>query len=195
MSTLEKLIQLTKLSNEFTLVQRAIYKPWTDRMENDWEHAYQVAFLAWQLNDMLSLGLDNALLLKYSVAHDIVEVYAWDTDAMGTVWDASTKKQREHEALIRLQNKYASFTTFVDVLLDYEHRQDEEARFVYALDKVIPMINIYLSGWRDWKEKKKSLQVVRAYKDSRIAEHKVIEEIYNEFIVLLEKDYDTYFNC
>ncbi len=195
MSHLQNLIQLTKLSNDFSLVQRAIYKPWTERMENDWEHSYQVAFLAWQLNDMLSLGLDNALLLKYAIAHDIVEVYAWDTDAMWTVWDASTKTQREHDALIRLQTEYASFTTFVDVLLHYEHRQDEEARFVYALDKVIPMINIYLSGWRDWKEKKKSLAEVKAYKDSKVATHPAIQKLYNEFVAILENDYETYFNC
>jgi 5'-deoxynucleotidase YfbR-like HD superfamily hydrolase len=53
--TLDQVIALMKLSNQFSLVQRAIYKIDTERMENDAEHSYQLAFLGWQLNDMLKL--------------------------------------------------------------------------------------------------------------------------------------------
>ena len=182
------------MSNQYTQVQRTIYKPWTDRMENDVEHSYQLAFLAWQLNDMMKLWLDVWRLLQYSLAHDIVEVYAWDTDAMGTVWDPLTKVQREHDAFIQLKSEYWTFASFIETLEAYENKIDEESRFIYALDKVVPMINIYLDKWRDWKRKNKSLADVKAYKDAKVSKHPVVEKIYYEFVWLLESNYSKYFD-
>ena len=163
-------------------------------MENDVEHSYQVGFLAWQLNDMLSLWLDIWRILQYSLSHDLVEVYAWDTDAMWTAWDPLTKIQREQDALEQLKHEYGTFWSFVETLEKYEHRDDEEARFVYALDKLIPMLNIYEDNGRDWKRKNKSLEDIRAYKDKKIAEHPVVEKLYNELIERLEVNYETYFD-
>lgn len=190
---LKQLISLVDLSNSFTSVQRAIYKPWTERMENDAEHSYQIAFLARQLNDMMWLWLDNWRLTQYALAHDIVEVYAWDTDAMGTAWDPTTKAQREHDAFLRLKDEYGSFASFVAILDAYEHQADEEARFVYALDKIVPMLNIYLDNGRDWKRKNKSLADIREYKDTKVAKHPVIEKLYFELLSELESNYTTYF--
>ena len=192
--TLDQVIALMKLSNQFSLVQRAIYKTGTERMENDAEHSYQLAFLAWQLNDMLSLWLDSNRIMQYALAHDLVEVYAWDTDAMWTVWDPTTKAKREHEAFLRLQSEYSSFSSFTEILEKYEARSDEESRFVYALDKLVPSINIYLNGWRDWKRKWVSLADTRAYKDKKIAEHPAVEKLYNELNERLEADYNRYFD-
>lgn len=192
--TLDQVIALMQLSNQFSLVQRAIYKTGTERMENDAEHSYQLAFVGWQLNDMISLWLDTTLIMQYALAHDLVEVYAWDTDAMWTVWDPTTKAQREHEAFLRLQSEYSSFSSFIEILEKYEARKDEEARFIYALDKLLPTINIYLNGWRDWKRKGVSLADARAYKDKKVAEHPEIEKLYNELNQRLEANYDMYFD-
>jgi 5'-deoxynucleotidase YfbR-like HD superfamily hydrolase len=192
--TLDQVIALMKLSNQFSLVQRAIYKIDTERMENDAEHSYQLAFLGWQLNDMLKLWLDSNRIMQYALAHDLVEIYAWDTDAMWTAWDPATKVQREHEAFLRLQNEYSSFASFIEALEKYEARSDEESRFVYALDKLLPTINIYLNWWRDWKRKGVTLADTKAYKDKKVAEHPEIEKLYNELNQRLEENYDMYFD-
>lgn len=192
--TLDQVIALMELSNQFSWVQRAIYKTWTERMENDAEHSYQLTFLAWQLHDMLQLWLDTNLIMKYAIAHDLVEVYAWDTDAMWTAWDPTTKWQREHDAFLRLQKEYSSFWSFIETLQKYEAREDEESRFVYALDKLVPSINIYLNWWRDWKRKWVSLTDARAYKDKKVAVHPEVEKLYNELNERLEANYDTYFD-
>lgn len=192
--TLDQVIALMQLSNQFSLVQRAIYKTGTERMENDAEHSYQLAFVGWQLNDMLQLGLDSNRIMQYALAHDLVEVYAWDTDAMWTIWDPTTKAEREHKAFLQLQSEYSSFWSFIETLEQYEARTDEESRFVYALDKLLPTINIYLNGWRDWKRKGVSLADARAYKDKKIAEHPEVEKLYNELNQRLEANYDMYFD-
>ena len=192
--TLDHVIALIQLSSQFALVQRAIYKTWTERMENDAEHSYQLAFVGWQLNDMLQLWLDSNLIMQYALTHDLVEIYAWDTYAMWTVWDPTTKAEREHEAFLRLQNEYSSFSSFIETLEKYELRTDEESRFVYALDKLLPAVNIYLNGWRDWKRKNITLADTKAYKDKKIAVHPEIAKLYNELNERLEAHYDMYFD-
>ncbi len=192
--TLDQVIALMQLSNQFSLVQRAIYKTGTERMENDAEHSYQLAFVWWQLNDMLKLWLDSNLIMQYALAHDLVEVYAWDTDAMWTVWDPTTKADREHEAFLRLQSEYSNFSSFIETLEKYEARTDEESRFVYALDKLLPAVNIYLNEWRDWKRKDLTLADTKAYKDKKIAVHPEIAKLYNELNDRLEANYDMYFD-
>lgn len=192
--TLDQVIALMQLSNQFSLVQRAIYKTGTERMENDAEHSYQLAFVWWQLNDMLKLWLDSNLIMQYALVHDLVEVYAWDTDAMWTVWDPTTKADREHEAFLRLQSEYSNFSSFIETLEKYEARTDEESRFVYALDKLLPAVNIYLNEWRDWKRKDLTLADTKAYKDKKIAVHPEIAKLYNELNDRLEANYDMYFD-
>ncbi len=192
--TLDQVIALIQLSSQFALVQRAIYKTWTERMENDAEHSYQLAFVGWQLNDMLKLWLDSNRIMQYALAHDLVEVYAWDTDAMWTVGDPATKAQREHEAFLKLQSEYSSFSSFIETLEKYEARTDEESRFVYALDKLLPAVNIYLNEWRDWKRKNLTLADTKAYKDKKIAVHPEIAKLYDELNQRLEANYSKYFD-
>jgi len=52
---LDQLLALTTLSTQFACIDRTIYKTGTEHMENDAEHSFQLAFLGWQLNDMLTL--------------------------------------------------------------------------------------------------------------------------------------------
>lgn len=55
--------------------------------------------------DYMHLPLDKERVLKYALVHDMVEVYAGDTNP----WDpsgVSTKKQREHESFLRLKEEF-----------------------------------------------------------------------------------------
>lgn len=53
------------------------------------------------------------------------------------------KEQREHEAMERIRTEFPQAHPLWSRVEEYEKREDEESKFVYALDKVLPVINIY----------------------------------------------------
>ncbi len=133
----------------FAEIERAI--PWPlskiDRNENDAEHSYSLALIGATLAE--PLGLDSAKVTLYATVHDFVERYAGDT----SVWDEKlleTKEQREAEALEFIRANYPE--TLSNTIEDYDNLVDEESKFIYALDKLIPTIMIVADNGRFWKE-------------------------------------------
>lgn len=133
----------------FAEIKRAI--PWpsskVDRRENDAEHSYSLALIGATLAE--PIGLDPAKVTLYATVHDFVERYAGDT----SVWDKEgleTKEQREAEALEFIRANYPE--TLSNAIEDYDNFVDEESKFVYALDKLIPTIMIVADNGRFWKE-------------------------------------------
>ncbi|USN55715.1 MAG: HD domain-containing protein [Candidatus Peribacteria bacterium] len=92
--------------------------------------------LCWQVIDMFGLELDLLRVFKYALAHDIVEVYAGDTDPWNSA-AVNIKKQREHDSYIQLQEQFGH-SDWVRSIEKYETKEDKEAVFVYAMDKILP---------------------------------------------------------
>ena len=55
-----------------------------------------------------------------------------------------------------------------ELIEQYEAREDKESRFVYALDKIQPMLNIYTDGGRTWKEKGVTIDMLVEYKKEKV---------------------------
>lgn len=53
------------------------------------------------------------------------------------------KQQQEERALQRLIDEYPEGNALWQSLTNYEHQVDDESKFVYALDKFLPVMNIY----------------------------------------------------
>ena len=85
--------------------------------------------------------------------HDLVEVYAGDTPAVQKGYEEAkrTKQEREEKAALRLRKEFGEFPELHDLIDAYELRSDEESKFIYALDKIIPVMNIYLDEGHSWK--------------------------------------------
>ena len=62
---------------------------------------------------------------------------------------------------------------------------DKESRFVYALDKVEPILSIYVDGGRTWKEKKITIQMLVDYKKDKVAVSPEVEACFYDLIALL----------
>ena len=77
--SLKKVIDFVELLNRYRRVKRIVMVNKENRWENDIEHSYQLAMLAWYLLDSLKIKFNTDLVLKYALIHDIVEVYAGDT--------------------------------------------------------------------------------------------------------------------
>ncbi|MES2953373.1 MAG: HD domain-containing protein [Patescibacteria group bacterium] len=146
---LDSLLRFVALTHEFQKIERKLYVAGLSRKENDVEHSYQLALLAWYVVSTQKISLDVDKVIRYAMVHDFVEVFAGDTFFFG---ERSGKEEREREAALRLQKEYPEFSELHEWIAAYESKADPESLFVYALDKVVPILNIYLDGGRTWKE-------------------------------------------
>lgn len=185
---MDKLLQFVEFTRKFRAVDRMVQFP-DGRHENDAEHSYQLALIAWYILSKDNLSLDTGKVLKYALIHDLVEVYAGDTPAAvhrNFEEERSTKEEREELAARRMQDEFPEFNELHDLIHKYEERGDEEARFVYALDKMMPIFNIYLDKGHSWKVYGVKIEDVIEYKKDKIAESKEVKKYFDLIIPLIE---------
>lgn len=182
----QKALQALRLLHDFQGVERVIFVPGNDRQENDVEHSYLLAMLAWQLAEVLAPALDRAKVIRYALVHDLVEVYAGDVFFYDTHSHAAQHKaEREHAAMMRLVSEGVLGADICASLVAYEARNDDEACFVYALDKVIPIMTIYLDGGRTWKTCGVTIADLVRLKRDKVACSPVVLAFFDELVEVL----------
>jgi putative hydrolase of HD superfamily len=187
-----QLIDFIEFTHEFQEVVRVARPPFRQRFENDAEHSYQLAMVAWFLIEQDKLKLDRELCFMYALSHDLVEVYAGDTYTFDNNHSLS-KQKREKEALKKIKKRFSSFKTLAKILENYEKKKDEESKFIYTLDKLIPPIQIYLEKGKLWHEKNLSFDDILENKNHKIALFKRTNEYWLELLKELEKNKKRYF--
>jgi hypothetical protein len=141
----------------------------------------------------MKLPLDIEKVLKYALAHDLVEAHAGDTFLYDEEARA-TKDAREKEALARIAREHPEFPELIETIDGYEHREDVESRFVYALDKMIDPLNASMDPMRAWwKELDVPYSLFRSAKDHKIALSPEIDRLWSELVTELESKKDFYF--
>jgi putative hydrolase of HD superfamily len=176
-TNLESLSDIIALTHRFQQIRRMIYAKGEDRFENDVEHSFQLAFLGWYLIEKEKLGLDTKKVLLYAMCHDIVEVYAGDVSFDRSPEGEKKKQELEAQALEQIKNDYADFPALANTIEVYEARKDEESKFVYALDKLLPVINIKLDNGRSEHFHNISLKQVES-KQHKFAEDPTVHKYY-----------------
>ena len=180
---LDELMKVVGLTHSFQQIRRRIYATGEDRMENDAEHSFQLAFVAWYIIDKQNLGLDKSKALEYALCHDIVEVFAGDMFFHRTAEEEKKKVDLEKAATETLAQKYADFPSLVSTLRAYEEKADPESKFIYALDKLLPIFNILLDEGRSWQTNDVSLEKLYEGKHKKIAEDPIVLEY---FVLIVE---------
>lgn len=194
MTEIQGLLKFAELMNKFREIERTVLIDGSDRKENDVEHSYQLAMCAWYAISVYKLSLNSDLAVKYSLIHDLVEVYAGDTFAYDLDPQVhATKAERELEALDKIRIEFAEFPELTGLISSYELRADEESRFVYALDKVIAPMNIYMDGGRTWKDNNITLSKHHEYKKDKVKEHIEVEKYYDQLLELFKANQDELF--
>ena len=194
MSSLDKILGFTDLLQRFRAIERILLMNGKDRNENDVEHSFSLAMLGWYINSTYELGLDSEKILKYALVHDFVEVYAGDTFFyQQDEKSVAEKKLREEKALMRLAAELPEFPEFHALILNYEKREDKESKFIYALDKLEPILNIYLDKGRSWKRDSVSFDMLKISKTPKVAADKTIEQIFSEMLQKLTDNQKSLF--
>jgi putative hydrolase of HD superfamily len=134
---------------DFGRVDRITFHPDGVTPESDTDHTVMLGLLACALADRYFPDLSVGLIAQYALVHDLVEVYAGDTPTlrMPSADATAAKQQREHAAYLRIQGEFAKTLPWLPTLIGgYEARFQPEARFVKALDKLLPKITHVLNG-------------------------------------------------
>jgi len=192
--TIDKILQFSAFLDKFRKIERTVRVNGSDRNENDMEHSYMLALLAWYICSSAKLDLDLEKIIRYALVHDLVEIYSGDTDFYhATKEQKESKHAREQAAMERITKEFPEFTEFHELYSAYENRADKEAKFVYALDKVQPVLMIYLDGGRTWNERNITLDMIKEKKDDKVGISPEVAKYWKEFIALLEENKETLF--
>lgn len=151
-SNLHRWERTQRLIVDIINIQRHHYIPNTDKHENVAEHSFSVALLCWAIFDIVEPPLDLSKIFKYALAHDSLERGLHKDVSSFAGKEARVNKQvREAEELKKISDEFSDFGEFVQVLRDYEEKADEEALFVWSVDKLQPILLGYIDDWRPYK--------------------------------------------
>lgn len=147
--TADAVIALGGLSLDFGRVDRMTYHQDGITPESDTDHTVMLGLTACALAGQHFPDLNVGLVAQYALVHDLVEVHAGDTPTlrMPTADAKAAKQQREHAAYQRIEKEFVKTLPWLPILIgSYEAKATPEARFVKALDKLLPKITHLLNG-------------------------------------------------
>ena len=122
------------------------------RNENDAEHAWHMAIMAYLLKEYANEPVDIAKVMLMCLIHDIVEIdagdtYAYDEEAL------KTQKAREDAAKERIfsilpEEQKEEFMALFD---EFEEFATPESKFAHAMDNLQPLMLNNSNDGGDWR--------------------------------------------
>lgn len=193
MKSIEGLIKFQDFLHEFQRIERVVDVPGRDAPENDVEHSFHLAMAAWYLADDFP-ELDRDKLIRYALIHDIVEVHAGDTFFVGPEEEQATKADREHAALKKISEDWREFPELAATVEEYELKQNDEAQFIYALDKIMPIIVIMQANGKTWQDHNISYKKLYDAKYDKVIASKYIFPYFTKLMKMLEEKPELFAN-
>ena len=123
------------------------------RRENDAEHAWHMAIMAYLLREYANEEVDIGKVMLMCLIHDVVEIEAGDTYAYDTA-GLATQKEREEAAKVKLYSMLpADQAAELMALFDeFEAWETPESRFAHAMDNLQPLLLNDSNDGGDWRE-------------------------------------------
>ncbi|MBQ2688449.1 MAG: HD domain-containing protein [Solobacterium sp.] len=153
------------------------------RNENDAEHAWHMAVMAYLLKEYANEEIDIAKTMIMCLIHDIVEIDAGDTYAYDPE-AKKTQKEREQRAKERLfgmlpEDQREELTALFE---EFEALESPEARFVRAMDNLQPLLLNNSNDGGDWKAHGVSAEQVYARQRQTKAGSEILYEVTDDIL-------------
>lgn len=166
-------LEIDKVKNIF----RQTHLSGKGRNENDAEHSWHMAVMAYLLREYANEKVDIAKVMLMCLIHDIVEIDAGDTYAYDPV-GLQTQKAREEAAKKRLfsilpDEQASELTALFD---EFEAYETAESKFAHAMDNLQPLILNNSNNGGDWKEHNvTSEQIYNRQNKTKLGSEKLFE--------------------
>lgn len=142
-------LEIDKVKNVF----RQTHLSGNGRNENDAEHSWHMALMAYLFKEYANEKVDIAKVMLMCLIHDIVEIdagdtYAYDVEAM------QTQKAREDAAKERIFSILPDDqkVKLISLFDEFEAYETLESKFAHAMDNLQPLILNNSNSGGDWKE-------------------------------------------
>ncbi|SEQ38858.1 putative hydrolases of HD superfamily [Lachnospiraceae bacterium RM5] len=153
------------------------------RRENDAEHAWHMAIMAYLLEEYSNEKIDIARVMIMCLIHDIVEIdagdtYAYDTEAL------KTRKVREDAAKERIYSILPpdQKEKLIAIFDEFEDNETPEAKFAHAMDNLQPLLLNDSNDGRDWLEHEVTRKQVYGRQNESAKGSKKIFEVIDKII-------------
>ncbi len=123
------------------------------RNENDAEHAWHMAIMAYLLREYSNEPVDITRVMLMCLIHDVVEIDAGDTYAYDEE-GKKTQKAREEAAKERIysllpEDQKEELASIFD---EFEESKTPESKFAHAMDNLQPLMLNNSNDGGDWRE-------------------------------------------
>lgn len=145
---LKFILEIDKEKNIF----RQTHLSGNGRNENDAEHAWHMAVMAYLLKEYANNEIDIAKTMMMCLIHDIVEIYAGDTYAYDPE-GKKTQKEREEKAKEKIYSLLPEDQKkeLIALFDEFEAQETPESQFAKAMDNIQPMLLNNANNGIDWK--------------------------------------------
>lgn len=145
---LEFVLEIDKEKNIF----RQTHLSGHGRNENDAEHAWHMAIMAYLLKEYSNESIDITKVMVMCLIHDIVEIEAGDTYAYDEE-AKKTQKAREEAAKEKLYSMLPEDQKqeLMALFEEFEEQKTPEAKFARAMDNLQPLLLNDSNDGTDWK--------------------------------------------
>ncbi len=142
-------LEIDKLKNVFRQTHLSNH----GRRENDAEHSWHMALMAYVLKEYANEKVDVAKVMMMCLIHDIVEIDAGDTYAYD-LESLKSQKEREDKAKQRIFSILPpeQAKEFIELFDEFESFETPESKFAHALDNLQPLLLNDSNDGGDWKE-------------------------------------------
>ena len=152
-SRFEKQMDFLLEIDKAKMIFRQTYLSDGKRKENDAEHSWHTAIMAFVLAEYFDSSIDVMKVMKMMLMHDLVEIYAGDTycyDEAGI----STQEERELAAANRLYSLLPEdqMEEYKSLWLEFEAKETAESKFCEILDRLQPSMLNFANEGASWKE-------------------------------------------
>ena len=181
---LEFSLEIDKVKNIF----RQTHLSGKGRRENDAEHSWHMAVMAYLLREYSNEEVDIGKVMLMCLIHDIVEIDAGDTYAYDTQ-GLESQKEREDRAKERIfsilpDDQKKELIALFD---EFEECETAESKFAHAMDNLQPILLNNSNGGADWKVRGiKAEQVYKRQEKTKLGSeeiYKVVDGIIQDNIV------------
>lgn len=185
---INRLIEFNQVLLKLRAIDRKVFIPPENKVpENDSEHSYSLAMMAWFLAQYIP-DVNTDKIIRIALAHDLIEVHTGDTFSYDKKHILDSKKDREFAALNRLAKEWPDAPEIIEEIKEYEDLKTKEAKFVYALDKLMPSIMDYTAKGEDWHRLNITFEMFMKEKESKIPVSDEIYEYHKQLVKLINQN-------